>query len=154
MTDALTLFDTTWLYIIFLEHYNQSTFIVLKLYLVGVPLKSVPRTMWIKSINSKAVTFCAPLKMLRKALNLFFSTPINTIWAHPSHRGCSSGPAPGCCSHLLQNVVYFRCPSPAHFLFLSWLPNRIYTCRLFGASAFKVFKQMQKQISVMGHFSK
>lgn len=65
-------------------------FIVHKLYLVGVPLKSMSRTVWMKS-NSAAVTFCAPLKMLQKALILFFSTSINTIWAHPSHRMCSSG---------------------------------------------------------------
>lgn len=50
-------------------------FIVLKLYLVGVPLKSVPRTMWIKSINSTAVTFCAPLKMLQKALSFKGAAP-------------------------------------------------------------------------------
>lgn len=91
---------------------QSAASILLTLYLVGVPLKSVPGT-----IRPKKQFHCAPLKLLRRAIALimmlFSPASINAVQLRLWWRGWGSEPTAGRSSSPLQNVVYFCCPVPA-----------------------------------------
>lgn len=121
MMNAHMLFHTTFC-LFFPGHYNQLALSNSRYtcYLVSVPLKFVPWTIWTKNNNNYTlIIFCAALNSYSfNYLSLWFSScfaSVSTIQLQPSCWG--SGHAADCYLRPLENVVYFHCQVLDYFNF-------------------------------------
>lgn len=108
-------------FILLFQNITSSWLYLGHIMLVGVLFKCIPGTIWAKNSTTKLL-LCKPRKMLWRAVTLIMLLFLSASCC--SHQACS-GPAAGCFSLPVQNVLHFCCPVPAYYIFPGWYPYRL-----------------------------